>query len=155
MAHQEDERTTMHGVLDMLVENELEGMADAMATMLNERADACSCRRGPLGGCLSSHLPFGKPPCRLDELASGGSWGGPSGLIRPLRLGAGRGPYRHDCNRPNRFSQKPRFLCRRQVEARSVTMHRIVAPPPDEKYPLSAPALIAFRSLNAGGQERA
>jgi len=26
----------MHGVLDMLVENGLEGMADAMATMLNE-----------------------------------------------------------------------------------------------------------------------
>ena len=36
MAHHEDERTTMHGVLDMLVENGLEGMADAMATMLNE-----------------------------------------------------------------------------------------------------------------------
>lgn len=36
MAHHDDERTTMHGVLDMLVENGLEGMADAMATMLNE-----------------------------------------------------------------------------------------------------------------------
>ncbi len=36
MAHHEDERTTTHGVLDMLVENGLEGMADAMATMLNE-----------------------------------------------------------------------------------------------------------------------
>jgi putative transposase len=36
VAHHEDERTTMHGVLDMLVENGLEGMADAMATMLNE-----------------------------------------------------------------------------------------------------------------------
>ncbi len=36
MAHHEDERTTMHGVLDMLVEQGLEGMADAMATMLNE-----------------------------------------------------------------------------------------------------------------------
>ena len=36
MAHHEDERTTMHGVLDMLIENGLEGMAEAMATMLNE-----------------------------------------------------------------------------------------------------------------------
>ena len=36
MAHHEDERTTMHGVLDLLVEQGLEGMADAMATMLNE-----------------------------------------------------------------------------------------------------------------------
>ena len=36
MAHHEDERTTMHGVLDMLVENGLEGMADAMATMLTK-----------------------------------------------------------------------------------------------------------------------
>lgn len=36
MAHHENEATTMHGILDMLVENGLEGMADAMATMLNE-----------------------------------------------------------------------------------------------------------------------
>lgn len=36
MAHHEDERTTMNGVLDMLVEHGLEGMAEAMATMLNE-----------------------------------------------------------------------------------------------------------------------
>ena len=36
MAHHEDERTTMHGVLDMLVEQGIEGMAEAMATMLNE-----------------------------------------------------------------------------------------------------------------------
>jgi len=36
MAHHENEATTMHGVLDMLVENGLEGMAEAMATMLNE-----------------------------------------------------------------------------------------------------------------------
>ena len=36
MAHHEDERTPMHGVLDMLIEKGLEGMADAMATMLNE-----------------------------------------------------------------------------------------------------------------------
>ena len=36
MAHHEAERTAMHGVLDLLVDNGLEGMADAMATMLNE-----------------------------------------------------------------------------------------------------------------------
>ncbi len=36
MAHHDDERTTLHGVLDLLVEQGLEGMADAMATMLNE-----------------------------------------------------------------------------------------------------------------------
>ncbi len=36
MAHHEEERNTMHGVLDMLVEQGLEGVADAMATMLNE-----------------------------------------------------------------------------------------------------------------------
>jgi transposase-like protein len=36
VAHHEDERTTLDGVLEMLVENGLEGMADAMATMLNE-----------------------------------------------------------------------------------------------------------------------
>jgi len=36
VAHHEDERTTIHGVLDMLVENGLEGMADATETMLNE-----------------------------------------------------------------------------------------------------------------------
>ena len=36
MAHHEDERNTMNGVLDMLVDQGLECMADAMATMLNE-----------------------------------------------------------------------------------------------------------------------
>ena len=36
MAHHEDERTTLDGVLNMLVENGLDGMAEAMATMLNE-----------------------------------------------------------------------------------------------------------------------
>lgn len=36
MAHHDDERTTMHEVLDLLAENGLEGMAEAMATMLNE-----------------------------------------------------------------------------------------------------------------------
>jgi len=53
VAHHEDERTTMHGVLDMLVENGLEGMADAMATMLNEamkieRSSALRAEPGPL-----------------------------------------------------------------------------------------------------------
>ena len=36
MAHHDDERTTMHEVLDMLAENGLDGMAEAMATKLNE-----------------------------------------------------------------------------------------------------------------------
>lgn len=36
MAHHADDRTTLDEVLNMLVENGLEGMADAMATMLNE-----------------------------------------------------------------------------------------------------------------------
>lgn len=36
MAHHEEERTTVSGVLDLLVENGLESMAEAMATLLNE-----------------------------------------------------------------------------------------------------------------------
>jgi len=36
VAHHEDERTTLDGVLNMLVENGLDGMAEAMATMMNE-----------------------------------------------------------------------------------------------------------------------
>lgn len=36
MAHHDSERNTLDGVLDILIENGLEGMAEAMATMLNE-----------------------------------------------------------------------------------------------------------------------
>ena len=73
MAHHEDERTTMHGVLDMLVENGLEGMADAMATMLNEamKIERSSALRAEPGERSPERLGYanGFKPKRLSSRA--------------------------------------------------------------------------------------
>jgi len=73
VAHHEDERTTMHGVLDMLVEQGLEGMAEAMATMLNEamRIERSTALRAEPGERSSERVGYanGFKPKRLSSRA--------------------------------------------------------------------------------------
>jgi len=56
VAHHEDDRTTLDGVLNMLIESGLEGMADAMARMLHEamKIERSSDLRAEPGGGLGS-----------------------------------------------------------------------------------------------------
>jgi putative transposase len=73
VAHHEDERTTMHEVLDMLVEHGLEGMAEAMATMLNEamKIERSTALRAEPGERSSARLGYanGFKPKRLSSRA--------------------------------------------------------------------------------------
>jgi putative transposase len=73
VAHHEVERTTMHGVLDMLVEHGLEGMAEAMAIMLNEamKIERSTALRAEPGERSSERLGYanGFKPKRLSSRA--------------------------------------------------------------------------------------
>ena len=73
MAHHDDERTTMHEVLDMLAENGLDGMAEAMATMLNEamKIERATALRAELGERSLDRVGYanGFKPKRLSSRA--------------------------------------------------------------------------------------
>jgi len=73
VAHHEDERTTMHEVLDMLTEQGLDGMAEAMATLLNEamKVERSTALRAKPGERCSDRLGYanGFKPKRLSSRA--------------------------------------------------------------------------------------